>query len=139
MAGNNMKTQKITDAQIREAHAVGLQHKDQDNIYWSYYSGVLQAAYDAGRMGYGLGSDVVECERFGALPVSGRSYNYADNHAEAGVSVIMCGTDADGAAGAQLFMSHRKIFRFRGIRIVGTNGSDGEILVFPVDYYDFLD
>ena len=130
---------KTTEQQIRRAYRDGQSHADNDDTYWSYYTGVLQAAYDAGRARLSLSDTISDCQRFGKLPIAGRSHNYADNRSEAGISVISCDNVHNGCAGAMLYMSARTTINFRGIKLLGITGSDGEDLVLAIDYYDFLD
>ena len=128
---------KVTEQHIRDAHAAGVKHAGTETI-WSYYTTVLQLAYNAGWSGVALGP-VVDCTRYGRLPSSGCSHNYRDDLSEGGVSCVSAGDDTDGSAGAKMFMADRKLVGFRGVLLVDKRGSDGEPLVLPVDEYEHLD
>lgn len=128
---------KTTLQHIKTAYEAGLRHSDSET-YWSYYTGVLQAAYNLGWTKTEIDWTVQACERLGYLPVAARSHNYASDTSEVGVSVTDCGDDHDGSRGACMFMGDRPVVKFHGVKI-DRRGSDGEPLVLPVDEYEMID
>jgi ankyrin repeat protein len=125
----------VTEEDIRLVHSYGAKNPDD---FFSMYTDVLEQALRLGQLGYELGP-VGHCSRYGKIPDSSRSYNYRDDYAEKGVSVISFEEDEAGSSGAKLFMSGRDIVEFDGILIEGAYGSDGENLVLPVNYYSLED
>ena len=85
-----------------------------------------------------VASGAVPCyARFGAPPRAGRSMNYAEGTAEAGISVFCAWLSSDGTAAwyaasdsysTALFGTSRPAWALEGATVVGT-GSDGEPLV----------
>jgi len=125
----------VTEEDIRLVHSYGVKNPDD---FFSMDTGVLDRALQLGQLGYELGP-VGHCYRYGKIPYSSMSFNYRDQYAEKGVSVISFEEDESGSSGANLFMSDRSVVEFDGILIEGAVGSDGENLVLPVNYYSLID
>ena len=126
---------KLKKADILWANKIGLDDS-KSGEYSSFYTPVLQRAYD---LGYNKGIDlrdapIVEGIRYGAAPDSGISQNYAEGTSEYGLSLAQ--ESGKKQIGSSVWFSGRKAYEYRGVK-VGT-GSDGETIILPlhVEKYD---
>ena len=126
---------KIKKTYIVWANKIGLDDSKSGG-YSSFYTPVLQRAYD---LGYNKGIDlrdapIVEGIRYGAAPDSGISQNYAEGTSEYGLSLAQ--ESGKKQIGSSVWFSGRKAYEYRGVK-VGT-GSDGETIILPlhVEKYD---
>lgn len=126
----------ITIANYKSAYLCG--KKDAKNgDYSSYYTPVLEAAYDLGREGIEIDfENIVVAERYGELPKRGVSYNYRDDYKEKGVSAV--NIKGEEPVGSYIWFTDNVKIEFEGI-LLPVKGSDGEPLLLPlgVEQYDF--
>ena len=126
----------ITIANYKYAYLNG--KKDARNVdYSSYYTPVLEAAYDLGREGIEIDfENIVIAERYGELPESGVSYNYRDGYKDKGVSAASI--KGEEPVGSYIWFTDNVKIEFKGV-LLPVKGSDGEPLLLPlgVEQYDF--
>lgn len=122
---------------ILQANQAGLRHSQlSDNPYWSYYTPTLQAAYDLGQSGVDLsGQPDVSGWRYGTVPDTGRSHNYAADSGERGVS--LAALDGQQETGSCVWFCDRRKVSVSGI-LLPMRGSDGEplVLVYGQEVWD---
>jgi len=127
---------KITVQHYKTAYAYGVRDAKTGGLT-GWRTGSLQAAHEMGMEGISINWDkIVIGERYGDLPETGRSFNYADNTAEFGVS--LSNIKGEKEIGSSMWFSDRKKVEVRGI-LLPVTGSDGEPLILPldIDQYDF--
>ena len=103
--------------------------------YWSYYTSLLQIAYDLGWQGVDLSDKrVVKGWRFGKAPVDGISVNHVTNKCEKGLS-LAC-VEGCKPCGSSMFFLNREKYKYEGLLVA--TGSDDEpvILPFGFDVFD---
>lgn len=97
--------------------------------YQSFYTPVLQSAYNEGIAGHDLSSmPIVWGIRYGKAPELGISFNYAEGKAERGLSLAQ--EYGKKEIGSSMWFKDRKAYEYRGIKI-GV-GSDGETIILPL-------
>lgn len=118
---------KLKVADVIAANKIGLDNRDS---FFSYYTPVLQKAYNLGQLGIDLSKcPVVFGIRYGKAPDSGISYNYLDGKSERGLSLIQ--ERGKPIIPSEIWFSARKTaYEYHGIK-VGI-GSDGETLILPL-------
>jgi hypothetical protein len=124
----------LTPDQIVNANKAGLKHRGSETI-WSYWTPVLQVAYNLGWDGVELTNQVVSGWRYGAAPAMGISHNFADDTSEKGLA--LAALDGHVEVGSTIWFSDRKKHSYSGI-LVPVKGSDGETLILPL-HVDNLD
>lgn len=128
------KAEKVREA-LLAANKAGLTHRGSDNFF-SYYTPLLQVAYNAGHIGHDLsGSKSVSSYRYGKMPESGVSHNYATGRSENGLSMAVKPTGEE--VGSSIWFADRPKTKYTGLKLPYT-GSDGEMLILPYDV-DLLD
>lgn len=131
---------KTTAQHILTANAAGLRHGESG--MWSYYTHILQVAYNLGCRGIDLSKQpVVSGWRYGQIPDSGLSKNYRDDISERGLSLMEAdGADtvADWVSAMYIVSGNRPVVHVTGVLLPYT-GSDGEPLVLPVGTVEYLD
>jgi hypothetical protein len=131
-----MSNAMINEKDIRNANKAGLRHNNNNSDCWSYYSPLLQAAYDLGRYhGLAVGG-LVTGWRYGDVPEFGVSKNYVTGDSEGGLS--MAKIDGVESSWRGFLMTARKKVNVSGL-LSPLKGSDNEPLIFPVDLIENLD
>ena len=125
-----MKTNKT---KILAANKAG--QEDRLTGEWmSYYTPVYQVAYNLGQDGIDLAeAPLVSGYRYGEIPESGISRNYADDISERGLS--LAALDGGKEIGSSVWFADRKRVAVLGLLMPHT-GSDGEPIILPVDVED---
>ena len=123
---------RLKASTVIKANAAGLKHHGT-SVFWSYYTPVLQAAYNLGLKGIDLSSaPIVKGIRYGEAPNSGLSTNYKSGKSELGLSLAQ--ELGHPEIGSSIWFSDRNAYEYSGIKI-GT-GSDGETLILPLHVED---
>ena len=114
--------------EILKANQNGLNNPDG---FDSYYTPILQIAYNLGQKGINLESqpDVIG-ERYGNIPEFGLSYNYSADKSENGLSLANLIDEKE--VGSTIWFSDRKKVRVSGL-LLPYKGSDGENLILTYD------
>lgn len=124
---------KITADDIRQVNQTGIANPE---AFWSYYTPVLQVAFELGQRGIDLAAaPVVSGMRYGIMPAGGISYNYRDERSERGLSLACI--DGDKEVGSCIWFADRIEHNYTGVLLPYT-GSDGEalILIIGIDNLD---
>ena len=115
-------------AEILKANHNGLKNPDG---FDSYYTPTLQVAYNLGQKGINLESQPdVSGERYGNIPESGLSYNYAAATSENGLS--LANLNGEKEVGSTIWFADRKKVKVAGM-LLPYKGSDGESLILTYD------
>lgn len=118
----------LTRQHIIDANQAGLRHRGTET-WWSYYTPVLQVAYDRGLAGVDLaGQPDVRGYRYGQIPATGLSTNWAADTSERGLS--LAALDGGAEVGSAMWFSDRPVHHVEGM-LLPYRGSDGEPLVLP--------
>lgn len=127
---------KTTVEIYKKAYNQGVNdRKSGDYSLWQTQA--LRVAYELGYEGKEINfDDVVDCERAGAVPAGGISYNFRDKYSEQGCSVI--NVKGEKPVSSVIWFADRKMVEVTGIRLP-YRGSDGETLILPlgIEEYDF--
>jgi len=120
-------------SQIQEVNRRGLRDRE---CCESYYTPVLQVAFDAGQKGIDITSaPVVSGIRYGKSPESGLSNNYSADRSERGLSLSRL--DGQKEIGSSVWFGDRKQYSYHGV-LLPYRGSDGEPLILPL-HVEYLD
>lgn len=115
----------MTANDYKEANAAGLRHRISGN-HWSYYTPVLQIAYNLGLEGISIQDiEPITAFRFGKAPYNFVSWNYRDNMPENGLSVY-----TEKSIIRSEFLGRDKYY-YTGLP-VGIGG-DGEMIILAFD------
>jgi len=116
----------MTRDRIIEINRLGINNPE---AFGSFYTPVLQIAFDLGQQGIDLSQQPsVSGRRYGTIPTSGLSYNFADQRSERGLSLAAIYGHED--VGSVIWFAERKIVDVDGLLLPYT-GSDGEPLILP--------
>jgi len=117
---------KLARKDILKANRDGM---DRLGTYWSYYTPVLQVAFDLGQRGVDLSLQPdVTGYRYGKMPESGLSYNYSGQKSERGLS--LAAIDGQKETGSCVWFADRDTVKVSGL-LLPYKGSDGEPLILP--------
>lgn len=124
---------KVSQKDITTANAAGLKHRD-GSASWSYYTPVLQMAYNLGLDGVNLSdAPVVSGYRYGKVSEHGLSFNYADQKTEKGLS--LAAIDGQPECSSVIWFRDRAKVAVSGV-LLPLTGSDNEPLILPVGVID---
>lgn len=123
---------------IIDANRYGLAEHKRDNDEWtSWYTPVLQIAYEYGRRGIDLSDcDDVSGYRYGNIPDGGLSINHRDHESERGLS--LAAIDGCEENWIVIFLLERPKIKVSGLLLPKT-GAEGEplILAYGLEQYDY--
>lgn len=124
------KDMKTTIEQYKKVYSEGKAAAGDFDKYRFFYTPIFNAVFEMGLNGEDIDFDkIVEGYRYGAVPESGRSYNYREEVLEKGCS-LAC-VDGEKEVGSSVWFCDRPKVRVKGI-LLEERGSDGEALVLPL-------
>lgn len=115
----------LSRSRILAANKYGMEHPGE---FGSYYTPSLQVAMELGQKGIDLSKQPdVTGYRYGGIPQSGISTNYAEGKSERGLS--LANLKGKKPVGSVIWFADRKKIKVTGM-LLPYKGSDGEPLVF---------